>query len=377
MRNVPRTIFFWPLLCAVSCIDPYSITISNEEKDLLVVDGFLNTTAQKVTVKLSNAIGIGDGKKFTAVTGAALFIEEESGAKTKLTEYDQGNYEVSSPAFTSQHTYRLAIELSNGHRFFSEYIQPLQAVPIDSISWKPTESGITIYANAHDDHDKSRYYKWRYTETWSYLARYYSFFKLVDGEPVLRTQEENLYYCWGSEKSTDVLVNSTVKLTQNRVSEFSLTQIAKGARKISRTYSIIVEQIALDEKAYHFWTELKKTTENLGGLFDPLPSQVLGNLYAEEDPTLPVLGYFNGGSVEQKRIYIHFYDLPNYLWVNEYGKNCELGFIPIEKIKELPKDRYLIDPVGSFAIVGYTTATAECADCTSFAGSTTKPDFWP
>ena len=371
------SVLFLSLLFLEGCIDPYSISVSDGTMNLLVIDGFLNTSTQSVSVKLSRAQGIAVKESYPPVTQASVILEDEDGHTTELTEKEKGDYDVSLTSLTVSKKYRLRIQLPDGEKYLSEYIRPLISPPLDSVSWKPHEEGITIYANAYDATNQTRYYKWQYTETWSYYARFYSFFKLVDGEAIYRTQEENIYYCWGTEKSSTILVTSTTRLGQDRVNEFPLTFVAKGSRKVSKIYSILVEQRAIDEKAYDYWTQLQKTTENLGGLFDPMPSQVKGNFYNENNTSEPVLGYFSGGSVEQNRIYINFNDLPTHLLVNEYGKQCEITEVLVEDLHKLPYDKVLLESFGQFVILGYTVSTTECADCTSFGGTTTKPDFWP
>ena len=38
-----------------------------------------------------------------------------------------------------------------------------------TISWKPENGGIKIYVNTHDLENNTRYYDWKYEETWEFI----------------------------------------------------------------------------------------------------------------------------------------------------------------------------------------------------------------
>ncbi len=365
------------LLVATGCLERYDPPVSNDKVSFLVVDGFMNTSSQTTSVKLTTALGLSETESIPFVEQANVSVEDENGNAIPLSEKGKGNYEITSSTFTTNKKYRLRIQLPDGRKYQSDYIQSLVAPPIDSVTWKGNNTGTTIYVNTHDDTNATRYYKWKYTETWSYTSLYYSYYKVEGGQAIYRTPEENIYYCWGSEPSTAVLVNSTTQLDKDVVRDFPLTIVPKGSRKLSKIYSILVEQRAIDEKAYEYWTKLQKTTESLGGLFDPLPSQVIGNIHSENNASETVLGYFSASSVHQKRIFIDFYDLPGYLLVFNYGVNCLKDGLKADKVNELPPNQLIVESYGLQVIEGYVTATAACVDCRTFGGTTTKPDFWP
>lgn len=365
------------LLVTTGCLERYDPPVSNDKVSFLVVDGFINISSQTASVKLTTAIGLSETESIPYVAQANVSVEDENGNAIPLSEKGKGNYEITSAAFTINKKYRLHIQLSDGRKYQSDYVQPLAAPPIDNITWKGNNTGTTIYVNTHDDTNATRYYKWKYTETWSYTSLYYSYYKVEGGQAIYRTPEENIYYCWGNEPSTAVLVNSTTQLDKDVVRDFPLTIVPKGSRKLSKIYSILVEQSAIDENAYEYWTKLQKTTESLGGLFDPLPSQVIGNIHRDNNASETVLGYFSASSVQQKRIFINFYDLPGNLLVFNYGVNCLKDGLKADKVNELPPNQLIIESYGLQVIEGYVTATAACVDCRTFGGTTTKPDFWP
>jgi hypothetical protein len=152
--------------------------------------------------------------------------------------------------------------------------------------------------------------------------------------------------------------------------------------KIARRYSVQVEQRVLSKEAYDFWVALQKTTESLGGLFDPLPSQVIGNLWSNNpNAAEPVLGYFSGGSAPRQRIFIDFVDLPSNILSVYRPRYCgdeDVSPVFNAVLRSLLKSTLLIDPiyVQGVGVVGYTTADNACIDCRIFGGTTKRPDFW-
>ncbi len=359
-------------LVADGCIDPYSPSVSNEDITILVVDGFLNSTEKSASVKLSKTIALSENKGYRSEKNAIVTIEDESGSISNLTETDTGLYEASHMAISVSKKYQLHIKTTSGKEYRSDFIELKQSPSLDTITWKASAQGITIYVNAHDPLNTTHYYQWKYTETWEYNADYYSVYKVVGGAVVPRASNEVFYTCWTTAPSTQILINSTLKLSSDVVHEFPLTFIERGSKKISRTYSMLLQQRALTDEAYQYWSQLQKLTENLGGLFDPLPYRLLSNVHNTDDDSEPVLGYFNGGSIQEKRVFIRFSELPGYLL-----------YTPPKCMQDTLKDvsKYnsftsIIDAVGHPPI-GYLVAPTSCADCRANGGTLTKPEFWP
>jgi hypothetical protein len=136
-----------------------------------------------------------------------------------------------------------------------------------------------------------------------------------------------------------------------------------------------VQQRALDEQSYQFWAQLQKSTEDLGGLFDPLPSQVFGNVHSDQSDGPLVLGYFSGGGVEEKRIYIRFSELPPELQYVE-RRACMTETI---LLGNYPDGSPLTnnDPPTVALVQDPTLPWTICMDCRLDGGTVTKPSFWP
>lgn len=370
MRLVPGLLFMM-----MSCIEPYTPPDIESIGDILVVDGFINGSDNAANVRLTQATKLSDGETSYPELNAAIILEEEDGATYPLTEEGNGNYSAINIPLQSSKRYRLRVTRANQKQYFSDYIEVKQQGSLDSITWQPSirRDGINIYANAHHDDPNSRYYQWTYEETWEYTSGYYAAYRIVDGAVFANT--ENLYYCWTSKPSSEINIASSERLTENIVRNYPLVFIPKGSEKFVRKYSILVHQRSLSKEAYDFWSQLKKTTENLGTLFDPLPSQVTGNMHSQTDPNEYVLGYFSGGFVSKKRIFLELRDLPEDLR-HIVPPFCPVDSIPVNDISMQP-DRLLIGTYGMPFVEGYTFSEGgNCMNCRDNGGTNVRPDFW-
>lgn len=370
---------FGPILIAFlailgSCIEPYNPPAIEEVVDLLVVDGFINASDNTAQVRLSKATALAEDGAGTVEQFATVAIEDDEGTSFPLVENEPGNYTLSDAPFSFSRKYQVVIVTQNNKNYYSDFIELTRTPAIDSVTWKSgiQHHGVDIFVNTHDDTDQTQYYQWTFEETWEYTSSYPAAFRIQNG--VVVPIEESLYHCWSTAPSTQILVGSTTQLSANLIREARLLSIPIPSLRLSHKYSMLVKQRALSKEAYEFYSQLKKSTESLGGLFDPMPAQVLGNMHSD-NPDEPVLGYFSGGEITEKRIFIRIADLPRDLFeLPRYS--CFLDTVTVAEVANM-SNIVLINSYGSPTILGYTTAAERnCMDCRDEGGVLTKPDFW-
>lgn len=362
----------------MGCVEPYDPPYTDRDIRFLVVDGFLDSGSKSATVKLSYAMPLDTNTTYNPIPRATVQVEREDGSVISLTETSAGVYTVSSSQIETGRKYKLKVSTTS-KEYVSDDVELRASPSLDSVGWRGDSRGVTIYVDAHDVANSTRYYQWIYTETWEYLANKYSVVRFIKetAQVVPRTAAEMVYLCYSTKTSTKVLVTTTTSNTLDVVNDFPLAFIPAGDYRLSRLYSMEVEQRALDEQAYTYWLNLQKTTENLGGLFDPLPSEVTGNMHNSKDKSEKVLGYFSGGEIQKKRIFIYRGDLPPKLQVFPVG-DCPEESILVSKLQDYKgSNLYLIEPVGMPVTILYTAAAGVCVDCTLRGGVTKKPSFWP
>lgn len=373
----------WHLLLfafLTGCLDPYPTDDIGGDVDALVAEGFINTTNQSASVRLSKAVPLDTTALTEGIDYAEVSIESEGGSSFSVPGSGNGQYQASSLSIDANARYRLNITLQSGAKYLSDYVTLAQTPDIDSVTFGEGRDGINIYVNTHDPSGNSRYYKWEYVETWEYVASFFSNYVLVGGQAYERSPYDRIYNCWSTVPSTRIIINNTLRLSDDVVSNFPVTSQASGSVQLRKRYSINVLQRVLSKEEYDYWSSLQKTTENIGGLFDPLPYSVTGNIHAVNGDGL-ALGYFGGGAVKEQRIFIGLSDLPRNVLAKTSRVPCtddDIFSVDLAGVAGLSSGSILVDAiyVPFIGIVGYTYSFPSCADCRTHGGTTVMPDFW-
>jgi len=340
-----------------------------------VVEGMLNGDGT-AEIFLTRTQRIYDETPPPPVTGAYVEIQDDqNNAYPLFGNFTGGRYRAENIPTVPGRRYRLYIRTDK--EYLSDFTELKITPPIDSISYRLGPFGLNINVNTHDPSRESRFYKWQYDETWEYNARNFSSHRLIEGVLFEKHPSEWTYRCYGYQPQGPIAVGTTSRLAEDRISEFTLVTIPEASSKLYLRYSIRVRQYAITEQAYNYWLNLKKNTEQVGGLFDPLPSEVKGNIICISDPSQKAIGFFSASTVTEQRIFIVATDLPE-------------GY---RKFRPSPcsADTTLFDPMIMYGSaenvlgpiygdgpnpIGFTSAPTPCMDCRSEGGTLTKPDYW-
>jgi hypothetical protein len=398
---------------AASCKKPFNPVILSTSNNYLVVEGIINSGSDSTFIKLSRTVKLSGKTSASPELNAIVTVEGDQNTSYPLTETGRGNYSSAGLNLDNSHKYRLSIKTSNGKQYLSDYVDVVNSPPIDSVSYDAQGAlsvpGVNIYVNTHDASNKARYFRWDYQETWIFTSNFLSAYK-SNGDTVLgrNLDNDNIYECWLSDTSSNIVLGSSAKLAQNVITNNPIISIASTSEKIGLEYSILVRQYALTAEAFNFYTNLKKNTEQLGSIFDAQPSQISGNIHSVANPLEPVIGYISVGSITSQRIFIYKRVLPAWGTPPPFYSDCVLAVDPEEPkspccyyVFNNPKgytenqvDKYInynsvdFHPGGDNPLIpvsaigrpahpplGYTAASRRCTDCT-LRGSNKKPAFW-
>jgi hypothetical protein len=250
----------------------------------------------------------------------------------------------------------------------------VETPPIDSLHWKQ-DGDVTIYADTRDRNNKTRYYRWEFRETWEYRSFYDSQIGYDNGLLFYLDSTQKTYRCWDSAVSTSVILGTSEKLGDDVILDQQITVIPRSSIKISAIYAIDVFQYGLNRDAFIFWDEIRKNGSETGGLFDPQPSQLPGNLVNTSDPTQPVIGYFSIASRQRARLFIW-----NNQVVNWPPEDISVFCTPIITTAD-SAIYYLFRPElrPAYFITGggLAIANVRCVDCRLQGGTNRKPANWP
>jgi hypothetical protein len=381
MNDVKRP-SFWLLfvVLAMSCVEPYIPPTSTKNPYYLVIDASLNNKGSAYVI-LTRTIPLTGTSAPDREENAVVTIVDENQNTTLLYHEGNGQYRSDEIPTAAGAKYQLKIETADRRVYESEFVPLKSTPPMDSVYWQVIGEDLEIKVSAHDDSQETIYYKWQTVETFEYTSIYASGMYLLDSIIYERKPEEAIDKCWTTTPSSEIFIYSTERFTEDRVAGFLLKKIRSDEVRLSRKYSLLVQQTSLTEEGYHYWLNIKETTEKLGGLFDPMPGSVIGNIRCLSDPSQPVIGFFTAATVIEKRIFITPSDLPkNFL--RYAGPFCEVDTIGIEQLRDFDisgiiAPTYYIDPGTPPILNGYTFSSAFCTDCRVYGdGVTKKPEFW-
>lgn len=358
------------LLLLYACIEPFAPPEITSASRYLVVDGSLNTTPGAVSqIKLSRTQNIYDQGGPQPEIRAKLTVEGDQGSRFAFAEGEKGVYQLGVSTFKTAEKYRLRIKTAANREYLSAYVPVVKTPPIDSVTSRvrAEKTGVEIYINTHDNLDKTRFYRWSYTETWDYYMPLYSGFEVVKGDIVFRS--ENINRCWSDANPTNIVLGTTIKLSKDIIKDQPIVFVPANSGKLRSTYSILVRQYALTQEEYEYWNTLAKTTERTGSLFDPQPAQVTGNIKAVDDASEQVFGYFSAANQREQRIFVNA--------GLGFGQYCPSGdtLSQPDAIKDPNLILYEYIPEGSTTAL-YVMGSPECTDCRLRGGTIRRPPFW-
>jgi hypothetical protein len=368
----------------VGCLDPYSPPIKTSDVNILVVDGLLDTSEGTANVTLGRGVSLGLPDSFPRVQNAFVAIEDSRGNVYPLTEGDSGRYRASNIPVLADAQYRLNVLTQENDLYHSEFVTPLDTPPIDSVTWITDDDVLTIRVNAHDPTKVIKHFRWSFDETWNYHAATISQYKVVGHSIVAREPQELTFYCWRTQSSSSILIGSTDRLRESIISQTPIQHIRAGSQKFQILYSILVRQMAISPEEYAYLDQLKKTTESIGGLFDPQPGQVTGNVTRVNANSPVAVGYFGASHSVSSRIFIPSTKLPRQFLEIWPLAGClqpdtvcvtPRAYLCVVDAKDLTEGYTLGLELDDGA--GYTLTTAPCSDCRLAGGVLKKPDFWP
>lgn len=399
MKTMHKSTFVLFLLSGllVSCIEEFKITKSEEAgfEPNMVIEGHILSGDQSI-IYVSQTVPFGTVEKPESIINALVTIIGENGYETEKAKFDIENdrYVIPTHNLPMNTQYAIKVEV-DGEIYQSEFQTIQRANLIDEVFYKENENGIDIHISSHGERNNSPYYMWTYEEDWeihpsvdvAYSGRgFWSYNQKL--YPDLKEGKNPYYDCWGKNYSSLIHIYNTSNLSQNAVKEHKLLSIPWDDNRVSYLYSILIKQASLNEGGYKFYYAQRQYTENSGGLFTPMPTELKGNVKCLSNPETKVLGYVIASQVTTKRIFIDADDLnQNYLGDATCTISQSVDPIDYKKFTSMAGNWVReMNENGAFIwneIKGEIDANSllysrPCVDCRAFPYSTQKrPDFWP
>ncbi len=391
MKQVKQILLFSFSQVLFGCRESYTPALNLPATNFLVAEGFINNSGGATTITLTRTTNLTSKTNLVYETGANVRVEGKLNTiGFQLTETGRGVYTIPQLTLNAVDQYRIHIKTQAGKEYISDYSATRSTPDIDSVSWRRENGGLQIYANTHDPQAKTKYYQFKYDETWEFHSQYTTSIKPIFSsqgniiniayrDSVTLGYDSTLYKCWKSATLTDVLIATSEKLTQDVIYLQPLVYIPMNDWKTSVLYSINVKEYALSHEAYQFYAQLKKNTEQLGTTFDQQPTDNAGNLHCITDPAEPVVGFIEVTQEKQQRIFISSKQVPDWLYSSGCAPetpvpNTTNSLTMAGALGLTPTNAAEFTLTGAISKVGF--AEIGCVDCRS-RGINTKPSFWP
>ena len=363
------------LFAGFACREPYKPDLISSPNAYLVIEGVLNAGNGPTTIRLSRTFKLDDTAKMKGERNAKVLVEGKDNTTRQLIMDGDGIYTSPGLNLVLKNEYRLRIITANGKEYLSDYVLAKYTPPIDSLGFKQDDKGVEIHVSTHDDSGGTRYYHWDYDETWEIRTYYFSSYKYLNGQVVVRFPGDYVNTCWKYGSSSNILLGSSAHLQSDNIFRAPVAFFSNGDEKLNVRYSILLRQYALDKQGYEFYEMMKKNTESLGTIFDAQPLELKGNIRCTSDPNELVIGYVSAAVAVQKRFFISEREL--FRW--NFYENCPSILVKnnpdsIKAAHNSGLDFYSAIP-GPF-ITHYMAAVPTCVDCTQRGGSLIRPSYW-
>lgn len=361
------------------CISEYNAKDMDRLSNLLVVEGYISEGTS--AIKLSKSVGIRDLiSDVKYINDATVTVESESGVVYYAdSEVVDGLYSVRIEEMDPSTRYRLRFFVE-GKEYESTYSTPMQTPDIDTLYWEKNKETkeVKMFISTEGTEEHSKYYNWTYQEIWEIQSKFYKNFTYDyenDGKLIFYDEVNGPfspeYHCWVWKTQNSFILGSTENLTENIIPKKLILKTYSTDERFAILYYLRVNQQVLSKDAFEYYSNLHKNRENTGGIFDPMPSEMRGNIYCVSEPDMPVIGYVEASYVKSKEMFISredddLYDQTTYI-------DCPI--MHESNLEEYPelimyyKARFPDE-------VDLYTFSKNCFDC-RVKGTTRKPDFWP
>jgi Domain of unknown function (DUF4249) len=341
---------------------------------MLVVEGLITDKPEANIIKLSRPNHLGLTTAPLPISDCIVTVSDDSGQSFTFSETKPGTYASDPAKFQGVigRLYTLHITANLGTRQnYESFPMELKPVPaIDSVYYERVvfsesngttagQEGCQIFLDTHDPANECKFFRWEYSETWEFHLPY--------------TVPNSV--CWVSNNSDVINIKNTSIIGEDRISRFPLILVTNQTDRLRVKYSLLVNQYSLTEDEYNYWEKLQNISEQVGGLYDIIPSAIPSNIYCVDDPNQKVLGYFSVSAKSAVRIFIkdRFAGVRTEYTDQTCIADTVIGNNPIQYLNSsvwviinnpLPPPGYRV-----------TTRIKACYDCT-MRGTKVMPDFW-
>ena len=308
MKKIILFIFSTAIFYAFfSCVDEVNLNVNTTQRSV-VIDGFVTDSLGDFTVKLleSSVIGIGNDNILDPIVGATAQLIDSDGTSYQYEEIEDGIYELTSFKAFRGKSYYLDVVLPDGRHYQSLPDTLRSSSSIDDITYEireesfrnnvgefVTENRIAVkLATDVSQAAVPPFLRWRVEGEYQFL----------EGAPMLL----NPRFCYipVNLDLNDIRIFDASELNNGMLFEQVIAD-ATYDYKFAIQYCFHISQFSISEEEFTYWKNIKEVIDIDGGLFDPPPGTIIGNIRNVDDPNDVPVGYFSVASVSFKRAFVN------------------------------------------------------------------------
>jgi len=295
------------LIIISGCVDEIDLNVDTQQRTL-VVDGYVSDILGNFTLELSQSsvIGVGRDNILDPVSGAIVFLKDDQGESYQYEETDAGTYELQSFEAQRNVSYFIDIVLSDGQHFQSHPSKLRSRSSIDGVNFEVGEKtfrnnlgeyvtqtviGVQLETNIPSSQEPP-YLRWR-----------------VGGEYALTENYPNALsprtcYIGTNLDLNDIRILDATDLNEGKIFGQTIAETEYDYR-FAENYCFHILQFSISEEEFTYWSNIKEIIDISGGLFDPPPGTIVGNIFNVDDQSIAAVGYFSVASVTFSRQFVN------------------------------------------------------------------------
>jgi hypothetical protein len=353
------SIMIWSAISLIvaGCIDQIPFPDVGARADQYVFQGLVELGAEsaRLEVYINRLAPFDETAPPAPVDGAEVRVRNDRGQEIELPPAGAGRYATQVEATQAFEVapgllFQLSARLPGGARYESSW-EPLPAAPAPSAlsfsrsTRQELNAAGNIVARQYVDfflrtpllapgHSERAYLKWDFIGA----------FELRETPP-MPPAFANACYVENPVGLNQVVIFNGQAANADTLSNFAIYSEPLDFR-FSFGYYLTALQRSLSPGAYRYWEQVREIVARQGGLFDPVPGPVLGNVRNVDEANETVAGYFYAVSTDTVRVFVNF----------------EGGDRPVP---------YCDEPAGG------GVGTSVCVDCLNWPNSTRqRPHYW-
>jgi len=371
-----------------ACVERYYPDQDQLKTGTLVINAHLTDEPGYQNIEISRSVTLIYSSE-DPVAGAYAELIREDGEFCEFTQEKPGWYgcNFEEEFLQTGMSYSLHVITPDGKEYESEFDRIRPVPDIDSIYYEveganyESESdsieGVRFYIDFIYDDDAYECLRWELTETYEFHnPDMYGFILDVDFQmkPLPDSSNYKVCYLTNDLPSIHSMTLKSLDFGTYIRKPFGFVPNIQMLQKLKHKYSLHVKQFSLGEEAFHYWNELKKTSQEQGFLFDRQPALLKSNIHNVNDEQEIILGFFSMSGVTESR---GFAEKPAGLDMSLYEYYC----MPVPKGPTGPLLKEDLPLYYARAFWGGKSQFAEvnkhCVDCREYNNSThIMPDFW-